>query len=241
MTRFRCVIPLSLFHPVGTQLCIKGECSGSICLLWNMTECFLTSNIIPNIDKRKLCELACQNGNDTNSCRSTSEFAREYGLPDGGYSLRPGSPCDNFQVSAVAPLSLCGMYCDAILTRSPVLQGYCDVFLKCRAVDAEGALVRLKNLLFNKQTLQTLAEWATEHWYLVCMFGIAFIITMGIFIKCCAVHTPSSNPKKAAAYRISDTLRRPMNTLRMMVRIRWFTHYHGMNCMPDRNCFFFHF
>ncbi|XP_041780583.1 disintegrin and metalloproteinase domain-containing protein 10 isoform X1 [Anopheles merus] len=181
----------------GTQLCIKGECSGSICLLWNMTECFLTSNIIPNIDKRKLCELACQNGNDTNSCRSTSEFAREYGLPDGGYSLRPGSPCDNFQ-------------------------GYCDVFLKCRAVDAEGALVRLKNLLFNKQTLQTLAEWATEHWYLVCMFGIAFIITMGIFIKCCAVHTPSSNPKKAAAYRISDTLRRPMNTLRMMRR-----HHHN--------------
>ncbi|XP_053672459.1 disintegrin and metalloproteinase domain-containing protein 10 [Anopheles nili] len=181
----------------GTQLCIKGECSGSICLLWNMTECFLTSNIIPNIDKRKLCELACQNGNDTNTCRSTSEFARDFGLPDGGYSLRPGSPCDNFQ-------------------------GYCDVFLKCRAVDAEGALVRLKNLLFNKKTLQTVAEWATERWYLVCMFGIGFIILMGIFIKCCAVHTPSSNPKKPAAYRISDTLRRPMNTLRMMRR-----HHHN--------------
>uniref|UniRef100_A0AAG5DVP2 ADAM10 endopeptidase n=1 Tax=Anopheles atroparvus TaxID=41427 RepID=A0AAG5DVP2_ANOAO len=181
----------------GTQLCIKGECSGSICLLWNMTECFLTSNIIPNIDKRKLCELACQSGNDTSTCRSTSEFARDYGLPDGGYSLRPGSPCDNFQ-------------------------GYCDVFLKCRAVDAEGALVRLKNLLFNKKTLQTVAEWATERWYLVCMFGIGFIILMGIFIKCCAVHTPSSNPKKAAAYRISDTLRRPMNTLRMMRR-----HHHN--------------
>lgn len=91
------------------------------------------------------------------------------------------------------------------------------MFLKCRAVDAEGALVRLKNLLFNKKTLQTVAEWATERWYLVCMFGIGFVILMGIFIKCCAVHTPSSNPKKAAAYRISDTLRRPMNTLRMMV------------------------
>lgn len=83
----------------GTQLCIKGECAGSICLLWNMTECFLTSQIIPHIDKRKLCELACQNGNDTNTCRSTSEFAHLYGLPEGGISLRPGSPCDNFQVS----------------------------------------------------------------------------------------------------------------------------------------------
>lgn len=175
----------------GTQLCIKGDCSGSICLLWNMSECFLTSNIIPNIDKRKLCELACQNGNDTSTCRSTSEFAHLYGLPDGGISLRPGSPCDNFQ-------------------------GYCDVFLKCRAVDAEGPLVRLKNLLFNRQTLQTVAQWVTENWYMVCLMGILFVIFMGMFIKCCAVHTPSSNPKKAPARRIQDTLRRPMNTLRRM-------------------------
>ncbi|XP_063702279.1 disintegrin and metalloproteinase domain-containing protein 10 isoform X2 [Culicoides brevitarsis] len=175
----------------GTQLCIKGECAGSICLLWNMTECFLTSQIIPHIDKRKLCELACQNGNETSTCRSTSEFAHLYGLPHGGISLRPGSPCDNFQ-------------------------GYCDVFLKCRAVDAEGPLVRLKNLLLNKQTLQTVAQWVTENWYAVICIGIAFIIVMGIFIKCCAVHTPSSNPKKPPARRISDTLRRPMNTLRRM-------------------------
>jgi disintegrin and metalloproteinase domain-containing protein 10 len=82
----------------GTQLCINGECAGSICLLWNMSECFLTSQIIPNIDKRKLCELACQNLNDTSTCRSTSEFAHLFDLPQGGINLRPGSPCDNFQV-----------------------------------------------------------------------------------------------------------------------------------------------
>ncbi|XP_065079514.1 disintegrin and metalloproteinase domain-containing protein 10 isoform X2 [Ochlerotatus camptorhynchus] len=188
----------------GTQLCIKGECAGSICLLWNMSECFLTSNIIPNIDKRKLCELACQNGNDTNTCRSTSEFAHLYGLPDGGISLRPGSPCDNFQ-------------------------GYCDVFLKCRAVDAEGPLVKLKNLLFNRQTLQTVAQWVTENWYMVCLFSIIFVIFMGMFIKCCAVHTPSSNPKKPPARRITDTLRRPMNTLR---RMRNHHNGHGPRTVP---------
>ncbi|XP_034937515.1 disintegrin and metalloproteinase domain-containing protein 10 isoform X2 [Chelonus insularis] len=175
----------------GTQLCINGECTGSICLEWNLTECFLTSNIIPNIDKRKLCELACQNGTDASTCRSTSEFALSVGLPEGGISLRPGSPCDNFQ-------------------------GYCDVFLKCRAVDAEGPLARLKNLLFNKETLLTVAQWITEFWWAVLLMGIAFIIFMGLFIKCCAVHTPSSNPKKPPARRISDTLRRPMNTLRRM-------------------------
>lgn len=178
----------------GTQLCIKGDCAGSICLLWNMTECFLTSQIIPNINKRKLCELACQDGNNSNSCRSTSEFGLQVGLPEEGISLRPGSPCDNFQ-------------------------GYCDVFLKCRAVDAEGPLVKLKNLLFNKQTLITITQWVMENWYFVVLLGIAFVIIMGMFIKCCAVHTPSSNPKLKKPRRISETLRRPMHTLRRMVSV----------------------
>lgn len=184
----------------GTQLCINGDCSGSICLLWNMSECFLTSQLIQNIDKRKLCELACQNGNDTSTCRSTSEFGLEVGLPEEGISLRPGSPCDNFQ-------------------------GYCDVFLKCRAVDAEGPLVRLKNLLFNEHTFNTLQEWVTDYWYICVLLGIIFIIFMGIFIKCCAVHTPSSNPKKPPARRFSETLRRPMHTLRRMVFFFFFLHF----------------
>ncbi|GLV46267.1 kuzbanian [Carabus blaptoides fortunei] len=58
----------------GTQMCINGECFGSICLAWNLTECFLT-NLTPDIDKRKLCEIACQNGTDSSTCRSTREFA----------------------------------------------------------------------------------------------------------------------------------------------------------------------
>ncbi|XP_048517768.1 disintegrin and metalloproteinase domain-containing protein 10 isoform X3 [Dendroctonus ponderosae] len=178
----------------GTQLCIKGECLGSICLEWNLQACSLNSHDKPDINKRELCELACQNGTDI--CRSTREFAEKVGLPTGGISLRPGSPCDNFQ-------------------------GYCDVFLKCRAVDADGPLVRLMNLLLNKQTLLTVAQWITEYWWAVLLMSIAFMIFMGLFIKCCAVHTPSSNPKKPPARRISDTLRRPMNTLRRM------RHPHG--------------
>ena len=87
-----------------------------------------------------------------------------------GLSLRPGSPCDNFQ-------------------------GYCDVFLKCRKVDAEGPLVRLKNLLFNQETLLTIVQWVTEFWWAVLLMGIAFVIFMAVFIKCFAIHTPSSNPR----------------------------------------------
>ncbi|XP_073972356.1 zinc-dependent metalloprotease kuz isoform X1 [Rhodnius prolixus] len=175
----------------GTQLCLNGECRGSICLEWNMTECFLTSQAGVSVDKRSLCELACQNGSDISTCRSTSEFASRVGLPPGGISLRPGSPCDNFQ-------------------------GYCDVFLKCRAVDAEGPLARLKNMLFNKETLLSLTQWVTEYWWACLLMGLGFIIFMGVFIKCCAVHTPSSNPKKPPARRFSETLRRPIHTLRRM-------------------------
>lgn len=95
---------LSYFF-LGTQLCIKGECSGSICLAWNMKECFLSSSptkigdgVTAVVDRRALCQLACQTGPDPDSCRSTAEFASSVGLPPGGISLRPGSPCDNFQV-----------------------------------------------------------------------------------------------------------------------------------------------
>nr|CAG4648533.1 EOG090X02I4 [Polyphemus pediculus] len=170
----------------NTQVCQKGECSGSICSKFGMKKCFLTSNVIE--DKRKLCELACQKGNDNSTCQGTSELLAETKLTT-GISLRPGSPCDNYQ-------------------------GYCDVFLKCRSVDAEGPLARLKNLLFNKETLTTIAQWITEYWWAVLLMGVGFVILMGMFIKCCAVHTPSSNPKKPPALSITQTLRHPYSTLR---------------------------
>ena len=47
-----------------------------------------------------------------------------------------GAPCDNFK-------------------------GYCDVFQKCRAVNEDGPLARLKNLLFNKETFNDVRDWIT--------------------------------------------------------------------------------
>ncbi len=53
-----------------------------------------------------------------------------------GLILKPGSPCVG-------------------------TQGYCDIFSKCRAVDAEGPLVRLKNLILNPKLILTIREWIT--------------------------------------------------------------------------------
>ncbi|XP_045108182.1 disintegrin and metalloproteinase domain-containing protein 10-like [Portunus trituberculatus] len=175
----------------GTKVCMNGKCSGSICLAKGMKECFLTSDIVH--DKKKLCEIACQVGNDSSTCKSTSELKDIFG--GSPVFMLPGAPCNNFQ-------------------------GYCDVFQKCRAVDAEGPLARLKNLLFNQDTLNSVAEWITQYWYGVMLLGVGFVVFMGVFIKCCAVHTPSSNPRKPPARSITETLRRPVNTLRRVKRHR---------------------
>jgi len=171
----------------GTQVCQEGECKSSICVKYNLESCFLTSDVVS--DKRQLCELACRKPNN-DTCMSTRDLVEQKLIQDleEGLSLRPGSPCDNFQ-------------------------GYCDVFLKCRKVDAEGPLVRLKNLIFNQENLISIAQWVTEFWWAVLLMGISFVIFMAIFIRCCAIHTPSSNPNLPKNLQFSETLRRPVRSL----------------------------
>lgn len=89
-----------------------------------------------------------------------------------------GAPCDNFR-------------------------GYCDVFQKCRAVNEDGPLARLKNLLFNQQTFNEIRDWITVYWWAVLLMGIGLVILMGLFIKVCAVHTPSSNPNQPQARKLT--------------------------------------
>lgn len=49
-------------------------------------------------------------------------------------TLQPGSPCNDFK-------------------------GYCDVFMRCRLVDADGPLARLKKAFFNAELYESIAEW----------------------------------------------------------------------------------
>lgn len=102
-----------------------------------------------------------------------------------GLILKPGSPC-------IGTL------------------GYCDIFSKCRPVDGEGPLSRLKNLLLNPVTLSAIREWVTRYWWAVMLMTVGVLVFMVAFIKVCAVHTPSSNPRKPQALKITDTLRRPI-------------------------------
>lgn len=117
---------------MGTQVCWKGACTGSICQKYDLEECFLNAKRGAKADE--MCEVACQKLNQPDTCRRTSEIKIMQNVS--GLKLRPGSPCNDFQ-------------------------GYCDVFQRCRPVDAEGPLARLKNLLFNKKTLTTIKQWVT--------------------------------------------------------------------------------
>ena len=52
----------------------------------------------------------------------------------------------------------------------------------------------------------------------VLLMGIAFVIFMAIFIKCFAIHTPSSNPRLAKNLHFTETLRRPVRALQQKVK-----------------------
>uniref|UniRef100_A0A7E4ZT23 ADAM10 endopeptidase n=1 Tax=Panagrellus redivivus TaxID=6233 RepID=A0A7E4ZT23_PANRE len=173
----------------ATKVCQSGACNGSICAEVGLKDCFLTEG-----QPDKLCHLACEKDGKCLSSFELPEFrsgrfnqsGRE-GKP--GLLLHPGSPCNDYK-------------------------GYCDIFRKCRSVDSNGPLARLKNLLFNKHTIKTVSQWAHEHWWACVLMSIGGLLFMALFVKCCAVHTPSTNPNKAPAAHFTDTLRHPSTLLR---------------------------
>ncbi|XP_055333789.1 disintegrin and metalloproteinase domain-containing protein 10-like [Paramacrobiotus metropolitanus] len=186
----------------NSKVCKGGECNASICLLFGMEQCFLTEDKVPRNreGKEAMCFVACQFKDRPESCQSTRDKSfpvrNAYNVTiNGGIRLRPGAPCNNFR-------------------------GYCDIFYRCRRVDGDGPLRRLTNNLFSQEALESAGAWVTTNWWAVMLMGIALIVVMGCFIKCCAVHTPSSNPKKRPARRLADDWHSISSTLRRTRRSR---------------------
>ena len=65
----------------------------------------------------------------------------------------------------------------------------------------------------------TLCQIFQEFWWAVLLMGITFVIFMAIFIRCCAIHTPSSNPNLPKNLQFSETLRRPVRSLQKQVYV----------------------
>uniref|UniRef100_A0A8C7NC77 Disintegrin and metalloproteinase domain-containing protein 10 n=1 Tax=Oncorhynchus kisutch TaxID=8019 RepID=A0A8C7NC77_ONCKI len=132
---------------------------------------------IEGTDETELCHVCLKP--DTCSSTGSEKWARFFSKKI--TTLQPGSPCNDFK-------------------------GYCDVFMRCRLVDADGPLARLKKAIFNAELYENIAEWIVAHWWAVLLMGIALIMLMAGFIKICSVHTPSSNPKLPPPKPLPGTL-----------------------------------
>uniref|UniRef100_A0A8C4N466 Disintegrin and metalloproteinase domain-containing protein 10 n=1 Tax=Eptatretus burgeri TaxID=7764 RepID=A0A8C4N466_EPTBU len=148
----------------GTRVCINGQCSGSVCQKHNLEECSCTGE-----DAQQQCHVCCMRPGEPETCASTEDARWSTEFNGQALLLQPGSPCNHFR-------------------------GYCDVFLRCRLVDADGPLARLKKAIFNPELYKSLAQWIQEHWWAVCLLALAVIMLMGGFVYVCSAHTPSSNP-----------------------------------------------
>ncbi|XP_062593437.1 disintegrin and metalloproteinase domain-containing protein 10 homolog isoform X2 [Saccostrea cucullata] len=155
-----------------TQVCINGVCEGSLCkrIGYNNTssrgqwdECYISkSGSLSVVDKERLCYLACkQDANET--CYVSEDDGIPKAFSDlvtkvknlrgdtSHISVASGTPCNNYE-------------------------GYCDVFHRCRGVDNEGPLERLKNLIFGEETLTTIKNWIIENWWGVMLIVVGFVI-----------------------------------------------------------------
>lgn len=71
---------------------------------------------------------------EPSTCASTGSMQWNKQFNGQTITLQPGSPCNDFR-------------------------GYCDVFMRCRLVDADGPLARLKKAIFSPELYENIAEW----------------------------------------------------------------------------------
>ncbi|XP_061414243.1 disintegrin and metalloproteinase domain-containing protein 10-like [Lethenteron reissneri] len=162
----------------GTQVCLKGLCEGSICERYGLEECACA-----NADDQELCHVCCMERGNADSCSSTGSDSWQRYFSGHVVTLQPGAACNDFR-------------------------GYCDVFSRCRLVDADGPLARLRKAIFDPQLYETIAEWIVAYWWAVLLMALALVLLMAAFIRVCSVHTPTSNPTLPRHKPLPGTLKR---------------------------------
>ena len=56
--------------------------------------------------------------------------------------------------------------------------GYCDFLNKCRNVDAEGPLARLKKLFFSGESIDNIVDWMKTYWWACVLIGLGMVLFM---------------------------------------------------------------
>lgn len=167
----------------NNRVCVDGECIGSICLKYNMEECFLTSDRYQDISK--LCEVACQKGNDNSTCKGTSDTPHLFKTP---VMLEKGEPCDDYR-------------------------GFCDESAKCRQVDSRGPLLIIFNRLFTREHWHNVGIWLANYWWVVVLICVFLIILAGLLIMYCSLRGSPSDFFKPVIMSFFQTFHYPNSTL----------------------------
>ncbi|XP_024151231.1 disintegrin and metalloproteinase domain-containing protein 10 [Oryzias melastigma] len=166
----------------NTQICQNGVCAGSICNKYGLEECSCSSEDGTN-KLTELCHVCCQETDDPTTCSSTSSDKWAEHFNKTVISMQPGSPCSDYK-------------------------GYCDVLKRCRLVDADGPLLRLKKTIFNPDLYENISDWLAAYWWAVVLVCLAYLLVMIGCIGLCSFFTPSSNKAYPEAKPLPGPLRK---------------------------------
>ncbi len=109
-----------------------------------------------------VCVRACVSAVNPSTCSSTGSERLARFFSKKVTTLQAGSPCNDFK-------------------------GYCDVFMKCRLVDADGPLARLKKAIFNPELYENIAEWIVVRVPtspIICVCLLCVYLSERVFIVC---------------------------------------------------------
>ena len=77
--------------------------------------------------------------------------------------------------------------------------GYCDVFDWCRSCRERGPLATVHRLLFTGEGRADLLNWLRYRWWAVLVVVVGLVVVLSVTVRCFAVPTPSSNPRRPPA------------------------------------------
>ncbi|KAL1441235.1 hypothetical protein MTO96_008657 [Rhipicephalus appendiculatus] len=90
-------------------------------------------------------------------------------------------------------------------------RGYCDVFHRCRVVDENGPLARLQQLLVPNRVRELLKQYT----WVAILIGVMLLLGVLVFIRCCAVLTPTNNPRLPKAKTLKEGVQHPWEFLKV--------------------------
>ncbi|XP_064470931.1 disintegrin and metalloproteinase domain-containing protein 10-like [Ornithodoros turicata] len=133
--------------------------------------------------EEQMCRIFCRASSEATACVDPCEVPQLKPLCD--VRKQPGAACDNNN-------------------------GYCDAFRRCRSVNEEGPLTKLEGIFFRKEGIR---QWIENHVILSLLISVMAILGLALFIRCCAVMTPTNNPVMRPARTFKEGIASPAEVI----------------------------